>query len=266
MTILISLRRQVLAQMFLCAILCPQALSADTPTVILESIARAYTIEITTNPAFPVPTMHGPITGNAVAVGDLVVYVPLFAAEFTLYPKTLIQRANLKQIVFCTDLSFAGQRRNAIPDFEHDTLYLDVGRGAYSKQYQRKVIHHEFFHMIDLKDDGELYQDPCWSSLNSPTFQYLTGGKDAQAEAETSVLTDRFPGFLNHYSTTGVEEDKAELFANLLVEPAYVEKRVKDDTTLKVKVERLKDLVERFCPDMDEAFWKKAADTQRGPG
>ncbi len=62
-------------------------------------------------------------------------------------------------VVRARELTFAGQRRNAIPDFEHDTLYLDVSRGAYSKSYFRKVIHHEFFHIIDYRDDGSLYND-----------------------------------------------------------------------------------------------------------
>jgi hypothetical protein len=112
--------------------------------------------------------------------------------------------------------------------------------------------------MIDLKDDGVLYGDPRWVSLNAPEFHYGNGGRNAQDLAETSVLTTRFPGFLNHYSTTAVEEDKAELFANLLVEPVYVANRTKDDATLKAKMDRMKELLKGFCPEVDEAFWKKA--------
>ena len=109
-------------------------------------------------------------------------------------------------MVLCKELSFAGQRRNAIPDCEHETLYLDVSRGSYSKTYLRGVIHHEFFHIIDFRDDGSVYQDKRWKALNPEKFRYGSGGRTVQDLAKTSVLTDKYPGFLNHYSTTGVEE------------------------------------------------------------
>lgn len=224
----------------------------------LEKIARNYKIEIVTAaPRFPVKTTHGNIDGKSADRKTLESYAGLFAHEFKLYPLDLVKRSRLKRVVLCKELSFAGQRRNAIPDYEHDTLYLDVSRGSYNKPYLRKVIHHEFFHIIDYRDDGKVYQDKLWEALNLAKFKYGSGGRTAQNIQETSVLTEKFPGFLNHYSTTGVEEDKAEVFANLLVNPAYVEGRTKKDRVLKAKVERMKGLLLTFCADMNEEFWEK---------
>ena len=72
------------------------------------------------------------------------------------------------------------------------------------------------------------------------------------------MLTDKFPGFLNHYSTTGVEEDKAEIFANLIVEPEVVKKRAETDAVLQSKVAQMRELLAAFCAEMNDDFWKKA--------
>ena len=45
---------------------------------------------------------------------------------------------------------------------------LDVGTNDQPASYLRKVIHHEFFHVIDYCDDGLLYEDDGWKSLNRP--------------------------------------------------------------------------------------------------
>jgi hypothetical protein len=253
----------MLAAAILCGAACAQKESADSLGE-LEKIAKAYKVEIVTaDPSFPVKTTHGTIDGKGTYKQDLKEYTSLFAPEFTLYPADLVKRSQLKRVVFCNELSFAGQRRNAIPDFEHDTLYIDVSRGKYSKSYLRKVIHHEFFHIIDLRDDGSLYKDERWEALNPADFKYGNGGRNAQDLMQTSLLTDKFPGFLNHYSTTGVEEDKAEIFANLIVDPAYVDARAKKDRVLKAKVQRMNELLMSFCPSMNDQFWEKVRNVKR---
>jgi hypothetical protein len=230
----------------------------------LAKIARIYDIEIVTSaPWFPVQTTHGEIDGQAADVQALEEYSGLFAFEFGLYPVGLVERSQLARVVLCQKLSFDGQLRNAIPDFDHNTLYLDVSRGASNKSYLRKVIHHEFFHIIDYLDDGHLYVDDHWAGLNSEGFQYGYGGKTAQHMPSTSVLTGELIGFLNHYSTTGVEEDKAELFANLVVVPEYVENRTKKDRILCAKVEEMRGLLCNFSPDMNEEFWDKVRNAHR---
>lgn len=241
----------------------PTAAPADA-LADLDRIARTYRIEIVTaDPVFPVGVTHGRIDGRRASKKEIETYADLFVAEFGLYPAALIRRAHLQRVVLCRELSFAGQRRSAIPDFEHDTLYLDVASGTHSIPYLRKVIHHEFFHIIDFRDDGLLYADERWAALNPAGFQYGNGGRAVQDLPKTSLLTDQFPGFLNHYSTTGVEEDKAEVFANLIVDREYVEDRARNDRVLGAKVERMKELLARFCPEMNDQFWQKIRKVKR---
>src|SRR5262249_29172865 len=126
----------------------------------LEKLAKTYKIKVAhADLSFPVKTTHGTINGKDAGKKELQEYAGLFASEFALYPTELVRRSRLKRIVLCRGLSFAGQRRSAIPDYEHDVLYLDVSRGTDNKTYLRKVIHHEFFHIVDYRDDGSVYKD-----------------------------------------------------------------------------------------------------------
>lgn len=235
---------------------CAPGAPAEPALKELDAVATRYRIEVvSTGPRFPVALKTGTIDGKAADEGALRAYAPLFVAEFALYPVELVRKARLKRVVLCGELSFAGQRRNAIPDWANDTLYLDVSRGADNKTYLRKVIHHEFFHIIDYRDDGRVYQDERWAALNPTGFTYGSGGRTVQYLRTTSVLTTEYPGFLNHYSTTGVEEDKAEVFANLIVDPTYIDDRAAQDRVIRAKVARMKELLAEFCPEMDDRFW-----------
>ena len=229
-------------------------------------VEKTYGIKIVSaDPVFPVKTFYGAIDGKAAVADDLRNYSRLFAAEFSLYALSLVKKTRLKRVIFCRTLSFAGQRRTAIPDFEHDDLYFDVESGKADPIYLRKVIHHEFFHIVDLRDDGKLYEDERWKNLNPSEFKYGTGGKNAQNVSDTATLTEKYPGFLNHYSTTGVEEDKAEVFANLIVDAVYVAQRAQTDRVLSAKAERMKELVAEFCAEMDGAFWRARLSTEPPP-
>lgn len=222
-----------------------------------DAIAKAYSIElVTASPAFPVQLAEGQIRGRAAANEKLVTYVPIFAKEFALYPVDFVKRSHLKRIVFCEELAWDDQLRASIPDFANDTLYIDVVRGDWRENYQRKVLHHEFFHMVDQVDDGLLYRDDRWSAANPAEFRYGAGGDTAQTTEGTGALSDKYPGFLNHYSTTGVEEDKAEIFAYLFIDRAELARRAETDGVLRAKVELMKRLLQEFCPEMTAERWE----------
>ncbi len=222
----------------------------------LARLERQLGIDIETSPDdFPVRTSYGLIKGKRPKSDALTPYAKLLSVEFSRYPKSLVQLAKLRRIVLCEDLYFAGQRRSAIPDWENDTLYLDVRRGSDRRGYHRRVMHHEFYHLVDYRDDGQVYADADWDALNRSGFRYGSGGRNAQTKSDTGTLTSKYPGFLNHYSTTGVEEDKAEVFSMLLTDPKHVAKRIASDQVLRAKVQHMKKLMRRHCKEVDEKFW-----------
>ncbi len=221
------------------------------------AIRTRYAIHTDTAPSFPVKCRFGAIEGAVASPGELQPYLDFFADEFCRYPPELIARTKLKRVVFCKRLAFDGQLRNAIPDYEHDALYYDVSRGNHSRNYQRSVIHHEFFHVIDYQDDGDVYRDERWAKMLPLDFRYGRGGRGSQNDSKMSLFDESVPGFLTHYSTTGVEEDKAELFAHMIINPAYVAERSAKEPLLQAKVDRMKSLLSEFCPEMNAGFWRE---------
>ncbi len=233
------------------------ALPVSAQELTLDQWCRKHEIRLVTDPKgiYPLRTAHGSITGAPAPDQILQKYQTLLVGELSKVPATLVRRLDLERIILADDLKFDGQKRAAIPDFQHRTLHLDPREGSYSRIYQQTVVHHEFYHIVDWKDDGELYEDAEWKKLNPEGFKYGSGGRNARGNDQWQ-LDDSLAGFLNKYSTSGVEEDKAEVYANLLVRPSVVYARVAKDRILARKVERMKHLLKKFCPDMNDAFWK----------
>lgn len=231
----------------------------------LEQFNTKYQITLLQQPSFPVKTQYGDINGKIAATADIEAYAKVFFPEWSLYPPELIKKIGLKSVAFCTDLSFAGQARTAIPDMENHILFLDIKRGFYNLLYVRRTIHHELFHFIDFYDDWKLYQDDEWAALNPKDFSYKNGGANAQGDSSGSLLTEAYPGFFTTYSLSGVEEDKAEVFSILVVLATAAKEREKKDTIIAAKIARMKQLLSRFCPQVDEAFWETAAQLPRTP-
>jgi len=219
---------------------------------------------VTAGEPFPVKNSYGPIDGRDAPPEALAAYLPLLASEFNLYPASFVRRSGVKRIVLCTELKFSGQRWNAVPDYDHDTLYLEVVRGNHDPIYQRRVIHHDFFHFVDWQDDGEVDRDPAWSALNPQGFRYGLGGAAAQNDPRGQLLDPTLVGFVDRYAQSAVEEDKAELFAALVVCGESTVRRAERDEILASKIRMLRANCLAFCPEIDERFWKQTRLLRRG--
>ena len=185
----------------------------------------------------------------------LLAYMPLVAQEFALYPRDLVAAVGLERLVLCRDLYVGRDRRGAVPDEEDHALFLDVeAQGSSDRFFRARVIHHEFMHMIDLRDDGR-YDDPAWAALNRPGFRYGDGGRSRQGDSLQGMVDTTLVGFLTRYSDSGPEEDKAELFSYLMMRPKWVTDRTYNDDVLRRKVERLKANLAAFAPSMNSWFW-----------
>jgi hypothetical protein len=222
-----------------------------------RAIEQKYGVELVSGDhTYPVATYHGLIRATNAQKVDVDRYREILAQEFMLYPREFVHRSRLERIVLCSGLSFDGQNRSAVPDLEHNTLYLDVIAGNFNLDYQRRAIHHDFFHMIDYQDDGQLYADEQWTKLNPPGFRYGSGGVRMQGDPRSSVQWNE-PGFLNRYSTSGVEEDKAEIFAHMMTNCASVEERAAADKVIHTKMAAMKALLAKFSPDLNVDFWSE---------
>jgi hypothetical protein len=179
-------------------------------------------------------------------------YVRWLVDEWADYPRCWIDTARLERVAFCSALHWEEQPRAGIPDFDGGAMYFDVGFGPDQEDYVRRVMHHEFFHSFDRFDDGELYADEAWSRLNPPGFSYGGGGVTRQSASTTSLLETGTLGFVDDYATSGLEEDKAELFAVLMFSPEALRPRIPGDPYLASKWKRLAELVASPCGGTDD--------------
>lgn len=240
------------------ALACATLSAAQTPRERLASLANEYGIEIVVLDA-PTKAQRSDYAVTAEAVSDemLAKYEPIFEAEWKRYPRTLMVRTKLGRIVIGKNVRVQDQPRAAVPEFTPGWFWLDADVGSRLPAYGRHVIHHDFFHMIDEFDSSDGRGDKVWEGLNLPNVKYGKGGWFMQ-KGNVGALRSDLPGFLTEYSTSAVEEDKAEVFSHLITSTAFVLERVKVDPVIAAKVARIKALVVAFEPAMDEKWWPAA--------
>jgi hypothetical protein len=181
----------------------------------------------------------------------LHVYLRLFREEFTKYPVPFVRATGLKRIILAKNMNVAGIERGAIPDLPHNAVWYDPFLGQFDDMYKRHVVHHEFFHFADNVLQGDVYlSDPYWASLNRPDFHYGGGGRTARTEDQFGV-TNREPGFVNRYSTSGLEEDRAEIFASMWIpmESNILEQRSRSDAILRGKIHRMRAMMKYYATE-----------------
>ena len=260
----------------------------------VDRLKARYSIDVTV-PSEPVfaGLEHGQyltsIEGQPATSEEAIWYIPLFAEEFGLYPPLLVHKTELTRVVLCGELfrsqkpkpgmervnvgyaldceplSFVHAPCGGIPDGGNGVLYLSVTWERDDEDYVRKLIHHEFYHCVQRRQFGG-FGDRGWAALNSPGFAYGPGGVAVNHGPDQTFWVmpaeEWGNGFLNQYSMSAPEEDQAEIFAHLLIEPARLEARLRVDDILRSKVERLKASLERFCRDMDEGFWRRVEESR----
>ena len=125
------------------------------------------------------------------------------------------------------------------------------------------VIHHEFYHFWDTRVNGSPTPDAEWAALNDPSVHYGNGGRFNRGP-NNSIWNTNYPGFLDDYARTAVEEDKAEVYGALLAHPSALAARMQNDPILARKVNLLKSRAQSFCSSMNSNFWRSAEQTING--
>lgn len=213
--------------------------------------------------AYPIHINGLPLDAINVSYAALKCYLPTLVKEIGIYPSCLLKKSNLRQIVLNTSMTYNCQRRAALPDYQHKTLFLDTSFVSQDSAYAKQVIHHDYFHLLDFFCLRNFVGDRAWKMLNNPHFKYGRGGCAMQDDYASGLLTHNHPGFLTKYSTSAIEEDKAELFSHLIMNYAYVKQRATEDKVIEAKVALLKRSLFTACPEINDAFWIKRLESYR---
>ena len=158
---------------------------------------------------------------------------PIVEKNFNKYKADFLIKNNLKFIILCENLTVSSINTGGIPNILKRSLILDIN---FNQKYFERMIHHEFFHMIQAKHNM-IFDEALWSKFNRTSFKY----------AECSTCSDRTDlslykntdGFLTEYSKSIPSEDMAEIFSFLMTNKELVEKKIENDLILKNKVKYL---------------------------
>lgn len=241
-----------------------QAVIEDFASAFRE-VEREYGVEIVYDGGDLSETFNGGNrTARQPADWEIALYAPILIEELSLYPTDVFRKANVRKIVICRDIRVTVNGLS-----QHISGHLDHGRGALyagtdytykvnNRDKQRRALHHALFHMVDISmgmDD----QDDEWRALLDEGFEYGQFGTAGHADrtSKTGLLTTEYPGFLNRYSTGHIADDKADIFAYLMVVHHYVVARGEADPKIRAKIDVIKKRMKQFSPGMNESFWAK---------
>jgi hypothetical protein len=145
-------------------------------------------------------------------------------------PDAAIGKLGLRYVILCSRAMAAGQRIGGIPVPPLDLLMLDVGESGNDTLYLQHLFLHELFHLAEYRFNT--YQDAEWEKLFGAGYANSYGGR-----AKRSTIGSGKRGFLNAYAETYPHEERAELFAFLVLHPAEVVAHIKatNDEVLKEK-------------------------------
>ncbi|HQR07504.1 MAG TPA: putative zinc-binding metallopeptidase [Gemmatales bacterium] len=236
----------------------------------LRQLERDYGFELEmVGPGYK-PEKKGLVIDAKPVEGDVLAYfLPMFVKEMQLYPRELTQKAKLKRIFFCSDLYVNGVSAGGVALEQKDTIIYSLNsevRGYTLTQLlhnDQSAIHHEFFHIVDSRINRNITVDAKWSELNVPGYRYGTFALNDVYERMSTIVTNRFPGFISRYAQMNVAEDKAETFSRMMLNLHEMECRAKDDPILGRKIDRIKQMLQEFSPEMDERFWTKIRNLKR---
>lgn len=187
-------------------------------------------------------------------------YLLLLEREYAKYPTGYFNRIGISTIAIGEDLMFNDQIRAAIPDPYKGILFLSVDKEN-SETYLVHVMHHELHHCAEYRHWKSMnYRWKSWSMVNQATFNYH--GSGASAYDDPSVdwyrISKPYDGFINLYSTTAEEEDRAEIVAIIMTEAEkpYLDNYLTQDKILQQKVLLMKILLTEISGESD-CYWNR---------
>ena len=172
---------------------------------------------------------------------DVIAAASVLAEEWVKYDLTFIQNTGIKKIYLVRNLSVNGQARSGMPEpVLEDALYFDVANNYLTSengQYMRRTFHHEFRHLIDYNLYGTYSPaNSLWQKCNAPSFKYGSGGAAMYNDPEYAHKSHPVSGFVNGYATSGIDEDRAEVYALFMTNPEKLQSMAIDDSSLACKV------------------------------
>ena len=126
-------------------------------------------------------------------------------------PDSALARLRLGYVVLCGGVTAAGQSIGGVPSAQHGLLMLDVSDGG---SLQHRTLH-ELYHLLEFRFGG--IGDAEWTGQFGGGYTNRYPGLMRKAPLGTGK-----PGFINSYGETYPYEERAELFAYMVLAPGEI--------------------------------------------
>jgi hypothetical protein len=126
-----------------------------------------------------------------------------------------LKKLGLRYVILCSRAEATGRRIGGIPVPPLNLLMVDVGASDNDDSHLQHLFLHELYHLIEFRFNT--FQDADWQSRFGAGYDNAYGNSAGQ-----SALGGGGRGFLNRYAKTFPHEDRAELFASMLLNPTEV--------------------------------------------
>lgn len=193
------------------------------------------------------------IRARPAEAADVERVVGLVTEELAKYGEPVLRQIPIRRVVLCTDLTAGGRRFGGLTLSGSGVILLDVGHNqAWPAAIYRHSFHHEMSHVLDDALGRVSGREARWSRLNPSGFAY--GGEEVvkalEVLGENPAARPELPGFLSYYAMVGAREDRAEIFAAMMIDPAGLRAIVEDDPILRSKCRLLLLELAGWCPGL----------------
>ena len=196
----------------------------------------------------PFTAPGGQVSGAAPSRDEAKAAALTVVNELQRYPDAYLRAANVDTIVLARNIRGQGREVGGLASPPNRALLMSTES---SSAFWRSVLHHELFHLFDR----DQFDAAGWAALNPYGFRYDPRQALVRDPGVSFGIDPTLFGFITRYSMFNEHEDRAELFAWLVLDQAAVLRVTAHDGHLAAKVARLKDDVARRVPEMDGRFW-----------
>lgn len=196
---------------------------------------------------------------------ELLRYFRMMEAEIKKYPSDYFIKSRANMLCFGEHLSVKRVVVAAVPVPEINTILYSLsrdikgkGRKPYKIGYLTNTFHHELFHNTDYVIWGRhYYKWDKWQVLNVPGFRYAGKGTMAYTQKDKMKKMKLQKGFMNKYSQTGMEEDRAEIMEAIMLYPEnkHLIRRCQRDEIIRKKVNLINEIVNKRI--LNDQLWSQ---------
>jgi hypothetical protein len=196
---------------------------------IMRGVHFGY-VEIDTRPS------EGMYVCGALRRGDAAAAAATVATALQSLPDGALSKLRLRYVIVCGGATAGGQRIGGIPVPPLDLLMLDASDDL---SMQHRTLH-ELYHLIEYRFGG--IGDAEWTAQFGGGYSNQYPGMLRKAP-----LGSGKPGFATAYGETYPHEDRAELFAHMVLNPRELAGLIgsRGDAVLRRKVDFLSDKLDR---------------------